>query len=483
MQSEALFDDFLAGVVNLNATRITLLEDSIEAIKEAIHATSWLPRIEGWAPQGSWAHETIIRPQKDKAFDADLLVFVRPVSGWDAKEYINSLHGQLRLNGRYRDRLHRYSHCVTIDYAGERKIDIAPVIIGRNGGNGLDVCNRTTNSFERTEPLAYTEWLASCNSITLANGLTKTTRLIKYLRDIKQTSTCPSVLLTTLIGQSILPSDRGQADVVSVPNTLLTVFRRLDDRLSDCDQRISVTNPALPDEEFGLLWKDDDQFCNFRDKVSLYRGWIEDAYFEEDPDENLTKWQRVFGEEFARGGSLKEARQVGERAKQHLSDLGFEIGDPGIDLVGLVSQFGDHAFPPGFVTPSYLEAPRRQFESSSIGCKIVATEHNEKDGDPLVRLESLTPIKKEKWVRFSVTGITGLPFSTKDYSVLWRVTNTDEAAALENELRGDFVRSSTGHLRWEHTAFRGVHFVEAFVIRKRNNCIVSQSPPFFVVVE
>ena len=146
MQSEALFDDFLAGVVNLNATRITRLEDSIEAIKEAVLASGWEPVIEGWAPQGSWAHETIIRPQKGNGFDADLLVFVRPIAGWEAKDYINNLHGAMKLNGRYADRLHRYSHCITIDYAGERKIDIAPVIIGLHGGNGLHVCDRGTMS-------------------------------------------------------------------------------------------------------------------------------------------------------------------------------------------------------------------------------------------------------------------------------------------------------------------------------------------------
>lgn len=31
--------------------------------------------------------------------------------------------------------------------------------------------------------------------------------------------------------------------------------------------------------------------------------------------------------------------------------------------------------------------------------------------------------------------------------------------------------------------YRGVHFVEAFVIRKRDNVQVSRSEPFYVVIE
>ncbi len=54
------FDTFLTDVVNLNASRITLLEDSIDALKGVIRASDWLPIIKSFTPQGSWAHKTII---------------------------------------------------------------------------------------------------------------------------------------------------------------------------------------------------------------------------------------------------------------------------------------------------------------------------------------------------------------------------------------------------------------------------------------
>jgi hypothetical protein len=65
----------------------------------------------------------------------------------------------------------------------------------------------------------------------------------------------------------------------------------------------------------------------------------------------------------------------------------------------------------------------------------------------------------------------------------WRVTNTDEAAARENALRGRFENPESDNSRWENLKYRGVHLVEAFVIRKRDDKIVGQSPVFRVMIE
>jgi hypothetical protein len=37
--------------------------------------------------------------------------------------------------------------------------------------------------------------------------------------------------------------------------------------------------------------------------------------------------------------------------------------------------------------------------------------------------------------------------------------------------------------RVEDLAYRGVHFVEAFLIRKADNRLAGQSEPFYVVIE
>jgi hypothetical protein len=183
MKHVDLFNEFMKDVVNLNATRIAELESSIEVIKDAVRASDWKPRISGWMAQGSWAHKTIIKPVDQGEFDADLLVFVHPVDGWSAATYDEELYSALRQNGTYTDKLRRYSHCVTVTYANDRKIDIAPCVVNRAGFSRLEVCNRATNTFERSEPRQYTDWLIERNSYSGNNSFRKITRLIKYLRD------------------------------------------------------------------------------------------------------------------------------------------------------------------------------------------------------------------------------------------------------------------------------------------------------------
>jgi hypothetical protein len=87
----SLFDDFLKSTVNLNQTRIDLLENSIVALKTFVRGSDWEPRRRGFEEQGSWAHGTIIRPVDGGEFDADLLVMVDPVEGWTAADYVVNL--------------------------------------------------------------------------------------------------------------------------------------------------------------------------------------------------------------------------------------------------------------------------------------------------------------------------------------------------------------------------------------------------------
>jgi hypothetical protein len=117
-----LFNDFLKDTVNLNDTRIRELETSTEAIKNAVRASAWKPRLHGWMEQGSWAHKTIIKPVDQGEFDADLIVFVQPVDGWNAADYINKLDDELQANGTYKDKVKRWSHCVTVTYANDKKL-------------------------------------------------------------------------------------------------------------------------------------------------------------------------------------------------------------------------------------------------------------------------------------------------------------------------------------------------------------------------
>jgi len=191
MKLHDLFKTFLEDHVNLNSSRLNLLEASTAAVQNAVKALPWGPKIVSFASQGSWAHETIIKPQPGQPFDADLLVFIEVKEGWAPKDYVNTLATELAKLPAYEGKVRRYSHCATIEYAGERKIDVAPCVVNRLYAGQYEVCNRGTDRFEASAPLAYTSWVKGKNGVAGGNDLKKVTRLLKFMRDIKGNFTCP----------------------------------------------------------------------------------------------------------------------------------------------------------------------------------------------------------------------------------------------------------------------------------------------------
>lgn len=474
------FDAFLNDTVNLNSTRFDQLESSIEAIKTAVRGLDWKPSIVGFAAQGSWAHKTIIRPLPGDPFDADLLVYVRSVAGWEATDYVDELYAEMRKLGLYKERIRRFSHCITIEYAGERKIDVAPCVKERLHTGVWEVCNRDTNLFEKSNPLDYTHWLIERNSICGNNNFRKVTRLLKYLRDIKTNFTCPSFLLTTLLGMQVSASDRGSASFLDVPTTLKTLIDRLDDWLQANPSKLPVRNPVLFEEIQSTAW-DDTKYSNFRSKINLYRSWIDDAYDEQDKEESIGKWQRVFDENFATREAVEKASKVSEAA---LSIVRGSLVSAGVaDLVALVTKIGRAALPSGFDRLPHMRRPRwRVATGTRLTVNVGAQLWTSRYGQHVRPLASLTPTQPGYSVRFNASNNLKLPFP-ETYMVEWRVTNTDEVARRANALRGDYYRSDESLVRWEQLSYRGVHMVEAFLIRKGDGTLLGKSDPFYVVIE
>jgi hypothetical protein len=471
------FKVFLEDHVNLNSTRLSLLEGSITAVENAVRTLDWGPKISSFAPQGSWAHETIIKPQSGQPFDADLLVFVEAKDGWAPKEYVNELATKLGRLPAYEGKVRRFSHCATIEYAGERKIDITPCIVNRLYTGQYEVCNRGTDKFEASAPLAYTEWVKGKNSVAGGNDLKKVTRLLKYMRDIKRNFTCPSFLLTTLIGMQVYESDREGDQFADLTTTLKTLVGRLDDWLQARPNVPIVSNPQLPQENQASGW-DQTQYSTFRDRINLYRGWIDDAFAEEDRDESIGKWQRVFGDNFGASEAKRAAEAVSESA---VSGALISVGQfP--DLVEKVKALGAAAVPAKLLKLPHVHRPVWRRANDQHRVKVTAELRTGQYGQAVRSVRSAEPLQAGYWLRFSATNTMGVPF-TDDYKVQWRVTNTDKVAARAGALRGDFYPSDDHFNRSEQLAYRGVHFVEAFLIRKRDDRLVGQSDPFYVVIE
>ncbi|MBF0402174.1 MAG: hypothetical protein HQL90_15585 [Magnetococcales bacterium] len=109
-----------------------------------------------------------------------------------------------------------------------------------------------------------------------------------------------------------------------------------------------------------------------------------------------------------------------------------------------------------------------------------ASVHLIKNGPPLGNLINGQSLPKGRHILFTASSPSGIPDT---FIVKWRVVNSGQEATKAGAMRGGFESSPKPKVRWEHTGYRGVHWIEAFVINSRNNECMGTSDRFFVVVE
>lgn len=260
------------------------------------------------------------------------------------------------------------------------------------------------------------------------------------------------------------------------------MFGRLDDLLQKYPTKPRVPNPFLDTEDFaaGLT---QEQYSNLRDKIHTYRGWVDDAYDEAERTESIAKWRRVFGEDFAKGVAVEEGKSVSKAIVASVRTTLAEAKQFSGDLVDAIKRFGSRVLPANFDKKSYMEAPKWP-RSLNVTVSIRADLHRSKYGTQRVGpVSSLEPLQSGQYLHFRAVTNTGTPFDSATYRIMWRVTNTDEAAAQAGQLRGHFEKPENDNSRWEFLQYRGVHLVEAFVILKRTDTLVGQSPAFRVMIE
>jgi hypothetical protein len=168
------------------------------------------------------------QPRRQNEFDADFMLDMSENPEWagNPKTYIDEVYAALHRHSIYGTMPHsRKCRCVRPVYANSMHVDIVPHL---NLADGREVIvNRDDNEWELTNPQGFTDWMKNKDSI--ANGnLRKVIRLMKYLRDHKNSFTgTRSVLLTTLLGEQVTEfrklADPGYYS--NVPTTLVHVVQ------------------------------------------------------------------------------------------------------------------------------------------------------------------------------------------------------------------------------------------------------------------
>ena len=294
MKHVDFFNDFLNEEVNLNPSRLKILDDHVKAVTEFLSKN--LDSYQRVERQGSYALRTIIKPVREgQEYDADILLYMSYDSSKEPKDYINALYDCLRSNGTYREKAHRRTRCVTLDYAGDVHLDIVPCIGVADGSQFI--CNNKANAFEATDGTGYRDWFNERTRITHGN-LKRVTRLLKFLRDHKGNFAAKSILLTTLIGGTVR-SEGDAENFKTTPDALKTVSNRLNDFLQANAFMPAIRNPALPSEDFTRHWTQEN-YANFRKQFDVYNDRINDAFDEPRHDDSIDKWRKVFGDKFGR---------------------------------------------------------------------------------------------------------------------------------------------------------------------------------------
>ena len=290
------FAAFLRDEVNLNQNRLDQLETSVGAVNGYLKDN--LTGYQTMERQGSYALGTLIKPVDDNdEYDADIQIVMNPNPKWEAKDYVLEINRTLSGNKTYVDKLKMKTRCVTVDYAGDFHLDVVPrvTIKGKHY-----VCNRMDNELEETDGNGYREWFNEKNRIT-GGKLKRVVRLLKHLRDHKNSFTAKSILLTTLAGNAIKASDEGTEAVSTDADTLVTVLSRMDDYLQQHPNMPKIKNPALPTEDFNRHW-DQRKYANFRTRVQSYAQTAKRAKAEPSAEKAIKLWQELFGESFGKSG-------------------------------------------------------------------------------------------------------------------------------------------------------------------------------------
>lgn len=429
MKLETSFNNFLKNVVNLNETRYQTAKTGVETITSVLQNDKIFgDKFIDAKPQGSFRQETIIKPvNSDLDFDVDILFEMDLVDGWEPADYLNKLSAQLKKLDRYKDKVDTQgkTRCVTIDYESDFHIDIIPTI---ELSTGAVVMNKTTNQYEPTDGDGYAKWFARKNSITNKEYLTKTVRLLKYIRDSKKLFDVKSVVLTTILGNQVLDGDKVDEHYPDLPTSFVRLISRLDTFLQSNPSVPLIANPVLSSENFNRHL-DQSRYSKFRDAIHSYSQQALDAYKEPDEAQSLKKWKKIFGDSFVfpeNTTTIEQSRTV------------FGRRDPGEQFL------------------SDFKISERLTHTLKIDAKVV------QDGfRPFFLRVATQLLRKQRKLEFVIVSCN----APSPYSVKWKIKNTGADAQRTGDLRGEILDDLGYQTRKENTKYEGSHYVECYIIK------------------
>lgn len=434
MKLKGYWKHFL-GQVNLNQSRIDQLDDGVTAITNFLQgAKGFGGDAEDIVPQGSYAQKTIIKPVGAHEFDADVLLQMTEQDGWEPRDYVAELYRTFRGSSTYKELVGRRTRCVVVNYANEFHVDVVPYLV-RDDGHWIT--NRSENKLENTNPEGFNDWLDARDRIT-SRRLVEAIRVMKYLRDFKQTFSVRSVVLSFLLAEQVSETCKllSPGCYIDLPTAFVTVIEDLDAWLQARPWLPTLTDPSCPSQNFHDRWNQE-EYATFRNKIHDYAAKARKAYDLPQSggvEASVKAWQELFGTRFCKPPAAKALTEAASFSA-HTADSEQDIET-------------DRGFP----------------ISLSAGHKVVVRGRVRKKSDRLFGYQLArhgNRVGKNRSLAFEITRCT-VP---QPYDVYWKVRNDGEEAARLNALRGQIELGNAHHS--EPTAYRGNHYVEVYIVKDR----------------
>jgi hypothetical protein len=446
--------------------------------------------------QGSFRLGTVVRPLKggkESEYDIDLaceLVCDATVTPAKLKELIGD---RLKDNDTYKAMLESEGRrCWTLIYAESDGIgfhlDALPckphALKCQYGESAIDITDRKSDGsykYGMSNPNGFADWFldrqkavfqaveliekqlivkrysaayAQIDEVPDALVRTPLQRLVQVLKRHRDTrfSGQPdendrpiSVIVTALAGLSY----GGERDLISALANFMNNVEHFEDSeiIKSENGDWVIRNPANPAENFAERWNDRDST-----KSDAFFKWI--GWLREDIDELLNVSTR---EEFDTG--MRKA--FGNRPGGTVANA-YDGMMPGLYTAKKTSLSGRMLEKVNFDV-GHRHPPRWTLSPQKFTVEIKGSYMRKVGGFRWTRfLNNSTPLHKGLSLRFEAE--TNVP---KPYEIHWQVVNTGQEAEAKNGLRGGFYESKgSSRVREEGTEYRGLHWVECFVIKK-----------------
>lgn len=443
------------------------------------------PRPYGSITQGSYAMKTMIQAAANDYDIDDGIYFKRSQlktrQGNDANALtVRQMICDALKDERFNDPPEVKTNCVRVNYGAGYHVDI-PIYRTDENGNNPELASTYWIVSNARDVKVWFDRENQSKSPDTQNGrqLRRIVRLFKCFSKSRESwkDTLPSgFALTILVCEQFHPSlDR---DDISFYETMRKIHKRLESRLD-------IWHPTTPNT---LVNKGASNTKTSNLKVRLRENFLHlQVILKNDctQEDAVNAWGKVFNTDYfveytSRTGS---ATTVAEASFLQSKCDNLPLPPPslwnGTSGVNAVKRYGPNVLSrlpadlPHVVSSPWI----RSAKNISIFVRAILSY-----GGTQRCIDSGAILPKNATLSFSCLQQNGLvvPY---DYVVKWQVVNTCEEAARHQSLRGGFEHSNVHGKREEKTAYCGIHWVEAFLIRERDRALCGRSGRFFVVIE